>query len=323
MKVVIQIPCYNEENTLADALAKIPREIEGVDKVELQIIDDGCTDGTAALAKKLGVDYIVKVPGHNRRWLGRAFKLGIEHALSIGADIVVNTDGDNQYPAERIPDLIRPILEKKAQIVIGDRKPSHFKEFSPIKRMLQGLGNLVFKVLTSENVRDAVSGFRAYSKEALLQINIVTNYTYTVDTLMQAYKKGIDIAWIDINPNPKTRESRLITSIFSKVRKSGTTILRMFTIYTPFKCFLSFAVLPALIGVILLGRFGYFFFTGDGAGHVQSVVVGAVSLVIALQILMLGIIADLISVNRTLIEDSLKKIKLLDEELKDIKTNRN
>ena len=319
MKVVIQIPCFNEENTLADAVAKIPRKIAGVDEVELQIIDDGCTDGTAALAKKLGIDYIVKVPGRNRRWLGRAFKLGIEHALAVGADIVVNTDGDNQYPAERISDLIRPILDKEAQIVIGDRNPSHYKEFSPIKRALQGLGNLVFRALTTENVRDAVSGFRAYSKEALLQINIVTNYTYTVDTLMQAYKKGIDIAWIEINPNPKTRESRLITSIFSKVRKSGTTILRMFTIYTPFKCFLSFAALPALIGVVLLGRFGYFFLIGNGDGHIQSVIVGAVSLVIALQILMLGIIADLISVNRALVEDSLKKIKLLDEEIRTLK----
>ncbi len=312
MKLFIQIPCYNEEKTLEDAIRNIPRKIDGVDEIKLQIINDGSTDNTVQVAKKLGVDFIVDVPGKNRRWLGRAFSLGIKNALLEGADIVVNTDGDNQYPAEKIPELINPILKNEAQIVIGDRNPSKFKEFSLIKRFLQKLGNAVLKFLTREDVKDAVSGFRADSKEALLKLNITTNYTYTVDTLMQAYKKGIDVAWIEITPNPKTRESRLIKNIFEKTRRSGTTICRVSMVYTPFKTFLTASLIFLIPSLILLVRFFYFYFTDGGKGNVQSVVIGAVFLAISFQVFILGIIADLISINRHLLEDALYRIKNLE-----------
>ena len=250
----------------------------------------------------------------NRRWLGRAFKAGVDHALSVGADIVVNTDGDNQYPSEKIPDLVRPILENKADIVIGNRHPENFHEFSPIKKKLQLLGNVTITLLTGEKIPDAVSGFRAYSRSALLKIHNYTDYTYTVDTLIQAYKKGLDISWIDICPNPKTRESRLITSLLNKVKKSGATIVRQVTLYEPFKTFLWLAAVCFVPGTLLLLRFLYYylFVPGRGTGFVQSVVVGSVLIVVAVQMFLLGIIGDLLNANRRLSEDILSRVRELE-----------
>ncbi len=311
MKLIIQIPCFNEEETLPMVFKKMPKKIEGVDVIEYQIIDDGSTDKTIEVAKKLGVKHIVRYNGKNRRWLGRAFKLGLDNALKNGADILVNTDGDNQYPSERIPDLIKPILEGRAEIVIGDRKTSSIKEFSFIKKMLQKLGSGLTQMAAGSEVRDAVSGFRAYSRVAMIKINVVTNYTYTVDTVIQASKKGLDIVWLPINVNAKTRESRLIKSLFSKLKKSGFNILRMFAIYEPFKTFLYISSIFFLFAAITLGRFFYFFLIGQGDGYIQSVTLGAISLVVGVQLVSLGILAELISVNRKLVEDTIERLKAI------------
>jgi len=305
----------NEEETLPLVFKNMPKKIEGIDIIEFQIIDDGSTDKTAEIAKKLGVHHIVTYRGKNRRWLGRAFKLGIDNALKQGADIIVNTDGDNQYPSERIPDLVKPILDGETEIVIGDRQTQKVKEFSMIKKLLQKLGSLVTQLMSGQKVPDAVSGFRAYSKEALYKINVITDYTYTVDTIMQAYKKGVDIAWVKIKTNPKTRDSRLIKNLWSKVKKSGGTILRMYAVYEPFKTFLMIASLFSIIGAVLIGRFLYYYLQGDGAGHIQSVVIGGVSFVIAVQMFALGIVADLLAVNRRLMEDILERVKKSSEKV--------
>jgi len=311
MKVLIQIPCFNEEHTLRSVFAEMPREIPGVSEIEYQIIDDGSTDRTVEVARELGVHHIVSAGRINRRWLGRAFRLGIDNALKVGADVVVNTDGDNQYPSSLIPDLVRPIIEGRADIVIGDRNPGAVEEFSWIKQRLQVLGSWVIQCLTGAPVHDAVSGFRAYSRESLLRIHVLTNFTYTVDTLIQAHMKGLDVAWLPISTNRKTRDSRLIKSLFNKVRRSGVTILRMVTLYRPFQTFLWMTAFFLVPGVLLLGRFFYFYFftSGEAAGHIQSVVVGGVFLVIAVQLFVLGILAELLAANRALIEDMLTRIK--------------
>jgi glycosyltransferase involved in cell wall biosynthesis len=309
MKLIIQIPCYNEEETLPLVFEKMPTTIPGIDVIEYQIIDDGSSDRTVEIARQLGVHHIISYRGKNRRWLGRAFKLGIANALAQGADILVNTDGDNQYPSERIPDLVAPILAGKAEIVIGDRNTSSIAEFSLIKKFLQRLGSFTAQILSGSEVRDSVSGFRAYSKTAMLKINITTNYTYTIDTLMQANKKGLDIVWLPIKVNAKTRDSRLITSILSKVRKSGTNIVRMFIIYEPVKTFLGLSWIFFIVGFILIGRFLYFYFQGNGDGFIQSVVIGGISILVGFQLVSLSIIAELLSVNRKLIEDVLEKVK--------------
>lgn len=309
MKLIIQIPCFNEEETLPLVFEKMPRKIQGIDEIEFQIIDDGSTDKTIEVAKKLGVKHIVTYKGRNRRWLGRAFKLGLDNALKNGADILVNTDGDNQYPSEKIPELIKPLLEGKAEIAIGDRRTSTISEFTPIKKFLQKLGTRTTQMAAGDEVRDAVSGFRAYTRTAMLKINIVTEYTYTVDTVIQASRKGLDIAWIPIKVNPKTRESRLIKSIFTKVKKSGMNIIRMFMIYEPFKTFLTISSFFFIIAFFFVGRFVFNYLTDNGAGNVQSVVIGASSFVAGVQIFSLGIIAELIGVNRKLVEDNLERTK--------------
>jgi len=248
--------------------------------------------------------------------LGRAFKAGIDNALIQGADIVVNTDGDNQYPSASIPDLVKPIVDGRVHVVIGDRSPSANKEFSLPKRFLQFFGSAVVQYLSGAPVKDAVSGFRAYSRQALLNIHIVTNYTYTVDTLIQANKKGLDIEWLNISTNRKTRESRLITNIWDKVKKSGTTILRLTTVYEPFKTFLVIAAVFFVPGFFLIARFLFFYFSGNGDGHIQSVTVGGACCVIGVQMLALGIIGDLLAINRKLQEDTLTRVRVLELQLK-------
>lgn len=310
MKLIIQIPCMNEEKTLPLVFKKIPKKIPGIDIIEYQIIDDGSTDKTIEVAKKLGVHHIVTYRGKNRRWLGRAFKMGMDNALKNGADILVNTDGDNQYPSEMIGELIKPILQNKAEIVIGDRQTQKIDEFSTIKKFLQKFGSFVTQLAAGGQVSDAVSGFRAYSKEAMLKINIMTNFTYTVDTIMQSNKKGLDIAWVKIKVNKKTRDSRLIKSLWSKVKKSGGAIVRMYTIYEPFKTFSYVSMLFGALSLFFIGRYGYFFvLEGDTSGHLQSLIAGGLLFVIAVQFVALGVLADLLSVNRRLLEDLEERVK--------------
>lgn len=303
----------NEEETLPLVLKNMPKRIDGVDEIVYQIIDDGSTDNTVKVAKDLGVHHILtsSPEGKNRRWLGRAFKVGLDHAIKIGADILVNTDGDNQYPSESIPDLVKPILEKKAHIVIGDRQTHLISEFSAIKKLLQKIGSRATSILSGGEVKDAVSGFRAYSLNAMLKINVITDYTYTVDTIMQAEKKGLDIEWVKIGVNKKTRESRLIKNTWSKIKKSGATILRLYAVYEPFKVFMMASVLSGTIGLGFIGRYGWFYVNGSGDGHIQSVVLGGVLVLLSMQLFALGIVADLMSVNRRLTEDLLYQIKLI------------
>ncbi len=314
MKLIIQIPCFNEGQTLAQVFRNMPRSIPGVEIIEYQIIDDGSTDNTAEVARALGVHHIVTVRGENRRWLGRAFRLGIDNAIRLGADIVVNTDGDNQYPSTSIPDLVRPIIEGRAEVVIGNRNPGQVKEYSFIKRILQRVGSGTIQILTGERVPDAVSGFRAYSRAALDRINIITDYTYTIDSLMQVLNKGIAIEWIPITPNKRTRESRLISSLADNVRRLAGTILRLFTVYRPLRVFSIFSLIFFIPAALLLGRYSYiyFFLPDEGARHVQSVIVGGVCLVISVQLFVLGILGELLSVNRNLIEDLLARVRRIE-----------
>lgn len=316
MKLVIQIPCYNEAPTLPLVFDSLPSAIPGIDELEVQVIDDASTDGTAEVAKALGATRVIRIPGPNRRWLGRAFQTGVNAALEAGADILVNTDGDNQYPSKFIIDLIEPILAGKADIVIGDRNPSQSPEFSRVKRFLQWSGNGVVSALTGLDSQDAVSGFRAYRREALLHLPVLTNYTYTVDTLIQAHAKGFAVVWVKIDTNPPTRESRLIRNIWEKAFRSGLNALRLYTVFAPLRAFSIAALVFLTPAMFLLCRFFYFylFVPAQAAGHVQSVVVGGAFLVIAALFFLFGMIGELLAVNRILIEQTLSRIRRLESE---------
>lgn len=314
MKLIVQIPCFNEAQTLPLVFKGMPKRIAGIDEIEFLVIDDGSTDATEIVARSLGVHHILRVSSKNRRWLGRAFQAGVDVALSLGADLVVNTDGDNQYPSERIAELVRPILTGEADIVIGDRHPESVKEFSLTKRLLQRLGNRFMELLLGERIHDAVSGFRAYSRRALFELNVITRFTYTVDTLVQAKKKGLEVAWVDIIPNPPTRTSRLISNNFEKVMKSGGNIVRLVSIYEPSRTLLLVAALFFLPALFLLGRFAYFFLYAHehASGHVQSVIIGGACLVIAVTVSLFSVLAGLLSVNRLLLEQLLQRVKRLE-----------
>lgn len=309
MKLVVQIPCFNEEKTLPLVLAEIPKKIEGIDKIEIQIIDDGSTDKTVEIAKKLGVDKIIS---HKiNRGLGISFSDGMETALIDGADILVNTDGDNQYPGKYIKDLVLPILEDRADIVIGDRQTIKIKHFSDKKKKLQSIGSSTVRYLSGVNVPDAVSGFRAYSRKSLMELNVLTKFSYCIDTIVQAGKKGLKVVSIPIETNRPTRESRLFRNIGEHVRKSSVNLLRLFAIYEPFKTFLIIGSVLAIPALFFMIRFVYFylFVPSEARGHIQSLVFGSAFMVASVQMFALGILADLISVNRNLMERILKNQK--------------
>jgi len=308
MKLIVMIPCYNEEKTLPLVLNSIPKKIKGIDKIETLIVDDGCTDKTAEVAKKLGVNYIVKHNGN--KGLARAFVSGLEESLKRGADIIVNTDGDNQYPQKDIPKLIRPILSREAEIVVANRQTSQIKHFSFLKKLLQSWGSWVVRLASGTKIPDAVSGYRAYSKDAAMQINVVTEFSYVIETIIQASKKKISIAHINIKTNPKTRESRLFKNIWQHVKKSGTTIIRVFAMYEPLKTFSLMSLLLITPGVLIGFRFLYFFFKYNASGNVQSLILSAILLIIGFQIFLIGLVADLIADNRKLIEDFIYKEKI-------------
>lgn len=309
MKLVVQIPCFNEEKTLPLVLVEIPKKIEGIDKIEVQIIDDGSTDKTVEIAKKLGVNRIIR---HKvNRGLGISFSDGVESALSSGADILVNTDGDNQYPGKYIKDLVKPILKDEADIVIGDRQTIKIKHFSDKKKRLQSIGSSTVRYLSGVNVPDAVSGFRAYSRKSLVELNVLTKFSYCIDTIVQAGKKGLKVVSVPIETNSPTRESRLFRNIGEHVRKSSVNLLRLFAIYEPFKTFLIIGSLLAIPAIFFMVRFVYFylFVPSEARGHIQSLVFGSAFMVASVQMFALGILADLVNVNRTLIEKTLKKQK--------------
>lgn len=309
MKLVVQCSCLNEEKTLGTVLKEIPKKIPGISSVEIVIVDDGSSDKTIEIAKKHGVKHIVK---HARtKGLAQGFRDALEKSLELGADIVVHTDGDNQYPGKRIPDLIAPILKGKADIVIADRQTQKIKHFSPVKKLLQRFGTWVLNKAANTNVPDAPSGFRAYSREAAMKLNVVTSFSYAMETLIQAGNKRLAIETIKIKTNPKTRESRLFKSSWEHVVKSGTAIFRAFIMYRPYVFFGSLGTILLLAGLVPFVRFLYLFFAGDGEGHLQSLVVGSVLLMASFIAFTLGVVADLIRINRTLIEQSLEHQKLL------------
>jgi len=309
MYLIVQIPCYNEENTLPLVIKSIPDSIEGIDKIEIQIIDDGSNDSTVAIAQSLGVDHIIKNIGN--KGLGNSFQIGMNHAISLNADILVNTDGDNQYPSKYILNLVEPIINNQADIVIGNRQTRYIKHFSPIKRFLQWLGTKVTIILSGEkNVKDAVSGFRAYSRHALLQLNVTSSFSYVLDTTLQASQKKIKTVSIPIITNKPTRPSRLFDNIWQHIYKSTKDLFRVYALYRPLRVFVSSGILLFLLGIIpiIIFLIDYFFISG-GTGKVQSLIIGSTLISISFNLIALGIIGDLIGKNRNLIEQILVKTK--------------
>ncbi len=309
MKLIVQIPCYNEEATIRTVLSEIPTIIAGIHEIEILIIDDGSDDNTVQIAHDFGVSHIVHNIGN--RGLGTSFSKGLEFAITHNADILVNTDGDNQYPGSQIPILIEPILNKKADIVVGDRQTSQVSHFSIVKKFFQWLGTRVTIFLTGEkDLKDAVSGFRAYSREALLELNVTDKFSYTLDTTIQASDKRLKLKSIPIYINPPTRPSRLFKNIGEHIRKSGFGALRTFALYKPLKVFVSLGTICFILGMIPIIRFLYDYFLIDsGRGKIQSLIIGSILMSVAFNCFALGIIGDLLGRNRKLIEDALKKLK--------------
>lgn len=302
MKLIIQIPCFNEEASLPVALANLPLQVDGFDKVEWLIIDDGSTDRTVDIAKRLGVHHIVSHP--QNLGLAKAFMTGLHASLNRGADVIVNTDADNQYDASCIPDLVAPILEKRAQIVIGARPIDNIQHFSPLKKILQRLGSWTVRKASGTDIPDAPSGFRAIHRDAALQLNVFNNYTYTLETIIQAGQKGISITWVDVRTNDFLRESRLVKSMGSYVKRSFITIVRIFVVYKAFRFFSIMSGLLLGFGLFICLRFLYFYcLTGGSNGHVQSLILAAILLMMGFQTLMTAFVADLLSVNRRVLEE--------------------
>lgn len=308
MKVFVQIPCLDEAATLPAVLDSIPPRIDGVDELEVLVIDDGSSDGTADVADACGVKHIVR---HTRTaGLARSFRDGIDYALAHGADIVVTTDGDNQYPQERIPDLVAPILAGEADIVIADRQTDGIAHFSSSKKLLQRVGSRVVNVAADTDLPDAPSGFRAYSRAALLRLNIVTDFSYAMETIIQAGHKRLRITSVPIETNPKTRESRLFRNDFQHVSRSGSAILRSYLMYKPYGVFFSLAAVFAVLALVPMVRFVILWaIHPEHTGNVQSLIFGAIMAVASLLSLALGVLADLLRTNRRLLEDQLERIK--------------
>ena len=309
MRVFIQIPCLNEEQTLPLVLEKMPKTIPGVDEVELLIIDDGCSDNTVEVARSLGVRYFV----HHAKPMGlaRAFRDGVDYALKHGADIVVNTDGDNQYPSETIGDLVQPIIRHEADIVVGDRQTATIKEFSWFKRRMQAFGSWVVNLAAGTHIPDAASGFRAYSKNSLLKLNIVTEFSYCMETIIQAGNKRIAITSYAIKTNPKTRESRLFSNIFEHMAKSGGAIIRSFLMFKANVIFKWAAIVFGVLGLIPFVRYLMYFFSGSSAGHLQSMLAGVALIMLSAFCVALQIISEVLRIQRKLVEDELERTKEL------------
>lgn len=308
-KLIIQIPCYNEEETLLTTLNDLPKSLPEIDEIEVLVINDGSTDNSSIIARDWGASVLDIKPN---KGLANAFRCGLNEALKRGADIIVNTDADNQYCAKDIPNLIKPILEGKADIVVGARDIFSIKDFSTLKKIFQKFGSAILRLFSSTKVEDAPSGFRAFSKHAALRINIFDNYTYTMETLLQANAKGLKILSVPIRVNPKLRDSKLVRNIFDYICKSTKTTIRMFIVYRPFRFFITIALLLGFIGLLLVARFIYFFVQGLGNGHIQSLIFAAMFLISAVQLGVIAVIGDLLSINRKLIEDVQIRLKTLE-----------
>ncbi|PXV91462.1 glycosyltransferase involved in cell wall biosynthesis [Lachnotalea glycerini] len=313
MKLIIQIPCYNEANTLEIALNDLPKQIDGIDTIEYLIINDGSRDNTVEVAKRWGVHYVVNFK--NNKGLAKGFLAGLDAAVRNGADIIVNTDADNQYSGEDIEKLVRPIIEGKSDIVIGERPIDQTEHFSPLKKKLQHFGSWVVRRASKTNIPDAPSGFRAFSREAAMRMNVVNEYTYTLETIVQAGRNKMAITSVPINTNPELRKSRLFNSMFGYVKKSMLTIVRAFIMYRPLKFFTMAGAVSIFIGAGIGVRFTYFWLRGTGNGHIQSLILASMMIVVGVQTIVVGLQGDIIAANRKLLEDIQYRVKRLDYEM--------
>jgi glycosyltransferase involved in cell wall biosynthesis len=313
MKLIIQIPCKDEEEVLPLTLAALPREVEGFDVVEWLVVDDGSVDATLAVARAHGVDHVVRLT--RNQGLANAFQAGVDAALKLGADVIVNTDADNQYDARDIPKLVAPILAGEADMVVGDRQVRAHGEFSPVKKGLQRLGSFVVRRASGTNVPDTTSGFRAYNREAALSLQVVSRFTYTLETIIQAGKAPVAIDHVPVRTNPRLRESRLFPSTASYVRRNGTSIFRIYAMYEPLRVFMTAALLLGLVAAVVWVRFLVAFVQGDGDGHIQSLILGAVLVNAAVVLAALGIIGDLLSGQRIMLQRVFERVRRVELEL--------
>ncbi len=303
MKLIIQIPCYNEEETLPQTLADLPREVPGIDVVEWLVVDDGSADRTVEVAKENGVDHVVSV-GENRG-LANAFLTGLDACLRLGADVIVNTDADNQYQGSCVPDVVAPVVAGEADMVVGERPIETVDDFSAIKKRLQRGGSWVARVFSGTDVKDAASGFRAFDREAAMRLQVFGKYSYTMETIVQAGWEGLRVVSVPIGVNPKTRDSKLVKSVPQYIWRSGSTIVRSFALYKPFRFFFLLGLIPFLIGLALVIRWSYLnWFTNDVASRVPSLVAASVFMIITTQIWVVGFLADLLAANRRIIADT-------------------
>jgi glycosyltransferase involved in cell wall biosynthesis len=307
VKLIIQIPCLNEAANLSGVVSDLPKVVPHVDSIEVLVIDDGSTDGTADVARAVGADHVIQLPQH--RGLAAAFARGLTAALDLGADIIVNTDGDHQYRGDDIAPLVMPILEGHADMVVGDRQVDTIPHFSRVKKWLQKAGSLVVRWASRTSVPDATSGFRAFSREAALRLEIFSTYTYTLETIIQAGRKGLTVVSVPVRVNTTRRRSRLIQSVPGYVLRSAVTILRVFLMYEAMRVFFVLGALPFLAGSLLVARFLYFFSIGDGTGHIQSLIIASILIVLGFQTFLLGLLGDLIAKNRHLSEETNYRLK--------------
>ena len=307
MKLIIQIPAFNEAELLPTTVQALPKELPGIDEIEILVVDDGSTDGTADVAETLGVHNVVRMPRHTG--LAGAFVVGLEYCLKNGADLIVNTDADNQYNAEDIQLLVEPIITGQADIVVGDRGIAELQSFSTSKRLLQRFGSWVIAQASGADTPDATSGFRAISRKAALRTLVLSEYSYTLETLIQAGARRMKVAYVPVQTNPQTRSSRLMRSMPHYIANSSTTIMRAYTMYRPLRVFTILAGFIILGGLALGLRFTYYFIIGRGAGHVQSLILAAVLLIVGFQVLLIGLLADLIGFNRQILEELLYRFR--------------
>jgi glycosyltransferase involved in cell wall biosynthesis len=313
MKLIIQIPCWNEESQLPVTLAQLPRRVPGVDSVEWLVIDDGSTDRTVDVARAHGVDHVVRLT--NNKGLAAAFQAGLDAALKLGADIIVNTDADNQYRASDIPRLIAPILAGNADMVVGARPIERIEHFSPVKKRLQRLGSAVVRRASETTIEDTTSGFRAYNREAALQVQVVSKFTYTLETIIQAGKMTVAIDHVPISTNPKTRESRLFPSVWAYVRRNTVAIFRAYALYEPLRVFMSAAIVVGLVAAVIWARFLISYLVHGHSGHIQSLILGAVLIIAAIQLAALGVVGDILAGNRVLNQRILERVRRMELQL--------
>lgn len=310
MKLIIQIPCFNEADTLEVTLNDLPKHIDGIDEIEYLIIDDGSHDNTAEVAKKWGVNYVVRF--RRNKGLAKGFMAGLDACLKNGADIIVNTDADNQYCGADIETLVRPILEKRAHIVIGERPIDDTEHFSPLKKKLQHFGSWVVRKASKTTIPDAPSGFRAYSREAAMRINVINDYTYTLETIVQSGREKMAVISVPIHTNPELRESRLLHSMWGYIKKSMLTIVRTYLMYRPLYFFFMLGSILALVGVGFFVRYFVFFCSGEGGGHLQSLILASTLLIVGFQTIVVGLLGDVISANRKILQDVQYHVRKMD-----------